>query len=209
MYTKARSSIVLALFCCSTFAASPAEWRGRSIYQIMTDRFARSDGSLIAKCDVQQGRYCGGSWSGITQRLDYIQDMGFDAIWISPITHNIEGATAYGEAYHGYWQQDIYSLNAHFGTSDDLNSLAQALHSRGMVSQIRIMSTGVLSVHIMISRQFLMVDIVINHNGWGGTLDSIDFSAFKPFDQESDYNLPYCEIAYDDHENIVGSATRQ
>jgi alpha-amylase len=135
MYTKSRVKTIFALFWCHVFAASPAEWRDRSIYQIMTDRFARSDGSLVAECDVQEGRYCNGSWSGITQRLDYIQDMGFDAIWISPITHNLEEATAYGEAYHGYWQQDIYSLNAHFGTSDDLKTLAQALHSRGMVSR--------------------------------------------------------------------------
>jgi len=106
----------------------------------MTDRFARSDGNLVAECDVEAGKYCGGSWRGITQRLDYIQEMGFDAIWISPITRNIEGATAYGEAYHGYWQQDLYSLNAHFGTSDDLKQLAQALHSRGMVSRIRVIS---------------------------------------------------------------------
>jgi len=112
----------------------------------MTDRFARSDGNLVAECDVEAGKYCGGSWRGITQRLDYIQEMGFDAIWISPITRNIEGATAYGEAYHGYWQQDLYSLNAHFGTSDDLKQLAQALHSRGMVSRIRVISGDELSI---------------------------------------------------------------
>jgi len=112
----------------------------------MTDRFARSDGSLVAKCNVEEGKYCGGSWRGITQRLDYIQDMGFDAICISPITQNIEGATAYGEAYHGYWQQDLYSLNTHFGTSDDLKQLGQALHSRGMVSWIRVMFEDELSI---------------------------------------------------------------
>lgn len=59
--------------------------------------------------------------------------MGFDAVWISPVTKNIEGQTAYGEAYHGYWQQDLYDVNSHFGTSDDLKALAQALHGRGMV----------------------------------------------------------------------------
>ena len=43
---------------------------------------------------------CG--FKGITNKLDYIQGMGFDAVWISPIVHNIENETAYGEAYHGY-----------------------------------------------------------------------------------------------------------
>jgi Alpha amylase, catalytic domain len=33
--------------------------------------------------------------------LDYIQSMGFDAVWISPISANLEGATSQGEAFHG------------------------------------------------------------------------------------------------------------
>jgi alpha-amylase len=70
------------------------------------------------------------------------------------------------------------------------------------------MSKGVLSI-LNMCQQFLMVDVVINHNGWGGSLDSIDFSVFKPFDQESDYNMPYCEMIYDDFDNIVGSITRR
>jgi alpha-amylase len=38
--------------------------------------------------------------------LDYIQGMGFTAIWITPVTENFEGSTSDGEAYHGYWQQN-------------------------------------------------------------------------------------------------------
>jgi alpha-amylase len=41
-----------------------------------------------------------------------------------------------------------------------------------------------------------MVDIVINHNGWPGPHESVDFSVFNPFNQPSDYNLPYCAIDY-------------
>jgi len=40
--------------------------------------------------------------------LDYIQGMGFTAIWITPITAQMEGNTADGSAYHGYWQQDMW-----------------------------------------------------------------------------------------------------
>lgn len=114
-------------------AASSSQWRSRSVYQVLTDRFARPDESTNASCETIESRYCGGTWNGIVKKLDYIQGMGFDAIWISPITRNIEGNTAHGEAYHGYWQQDIASLNPHFGTPDDLKTLSQALHSRGMV----------------------------------------------------------------------------
>ena len=116
-------------------AAGPAQWRGRSIYQLLTDRFALPDGDTTAICDVNKSRYCGGTWAGIEGQLDYIQGMGFDAIWISPVTKNIEQSTAYGEAYHGYWQQDIYSINSHFGTTEDLGALAEALHLRGMVCE--------------------------------------------------------------------------
>lgn len=69
--------------------------------QIVTDRFATSDGSSPA-CDTSQRKYCGGTWKGIVSKLDYIQNMGFDAIWISPIVANLEGTTGKGEAYHGF-----------------------------------------------------------------------------------------------------------
>lgn len=44
----------------------------------MTDRFARTDGSTSATCDLNE--YCGGTWQGLISRLDYIQQMGFTAV---------------------------------------------------------------------------------------------------------------------------------
>jgi alpha-amylase len=41
-----------------------------------------------------------------------------------------------------------------------------------------------------------MVDIVVNHNGWNGPPDSVDYSKFNPFNKKEDYNTPYCEIDY-------------
>ena len=43
-----------------------------------------------------------------------------------------------------------------------------------------------------------MVDIVVNHNGWNGPPDSVDYSKFNPFNSKDDYNTPYCEIDYND-----------
>ena len=54
-------------------AATPADWQTRSIYQLLTDRFARTDGSTTAACDPATAGYCGGSWQGIITQLDYIQ----------------------------------------------------------------------------------------------------------------------------------------
>ena len=72
------------------FGKTKEEWRNRTIYQLLTDRFASSV-SNSSSCDL--GNYCGGNFKGIQNNLDYIQskcvfntlDLGFDAIWISPI----------------------------------------------------------------------------------------------------------------------------
>lgn len=111
-------------------------------------------------CDAGERKYCGGSWKGITNHLDYIQGMGFDAVWISPVSANFEGNSSQGEAFHGcvrrsslfnvsvhirglrYWTKDFDTLNPHFGTTDDLHALSDALHKRGM---------------------YLMFDVVVNH----------------------------------------------
>lgn len=129
-------SIIVALtlaMCHLGLAASSADWRSRRIYQVMTDRFARTDGSTTAECQTGVGDWCGGTWAGLINRLDYIQNMGFDAIWISPITLQLEGLTVDGSAYHGYWQTNINEVEPNFGTSQDLQNLAAELHSRGMV----------------------------------------------------------------------------
>ncbi|RQM04773.1 hypothetical protein DH86_00004064, partial [Scytalidium sp. 3C] len=55
-------------------------------------------------------------------------------IWISPIVENLVGNSQDGEAYHGYWAQNINALNSNFGTESDLQALSAALHARGMES---------------------------------------------------------------------------
>ncbi|GAM91000.1 hypothetical protein ANO11243_090470 [Dothideomycetidae sp. 11243] len=169
------SLVILSLACAPSWAATASQWRSRSIYQVLTDRYARNDGSTTASCITGNRQYCNGTWNGIANHLDYIQNMGFDAIWISPITANIEGETAYGQAFHGYWQRDLYSVNPHFGTPQDLKNLSAALHARGM---------------------YLMVDVVPNHNGWSGPPSTVNYSSFNPFNSASDYHLPYCSVSY-------------
>jgi alpha-amylase len=52
-------------------AANITEWKSRSIYQVMIDRFALTDGSTTEECVVHQ--FCGGTWKGLMNKLDYIQ----------------------------------------------------------------------------------------------------------------------------------------
>ena len=88
----------------------------------MTDRFA-SESDQSSQCSDLRS-YCGGTFNGIAEKLDYIQGLGANAIWISPIPLQTDGG------YHGYWQQDITKINPNFGTSDDLKNLINACHQR-------------------------------------------------------------------------------
>jgi alpha-amylase len=117
--------------------ASPAAWKSRTIYQLLTDRFAQTNDGNYAPC-TNLSDYCGGTFQGIVNHLDYIQGMGFDAIWISPIVTNTPGG------YHGYWSKDLYGINPYFGTADDLRQLINACHARGI---------------------WVMLDVVANHMG--------------------------------------------
>ena len=128
----------ISLFCSLIFicmSADAEEWKKRSIYQLMTDRFATSIENP-PKCDVFKNNYCGGDHKGIQQKLDYIQGMGFDAIWISPIVKNAEGS------YHSYHTTDFYALNEHFGTEEDIQNLIAECHNRDI---------------------YVMLDVVANH----------------------------------------------
>ena len=72
--------LVELAYAAVCLAATPAQWRSRSIYQVFTDRFARSDQSTSAACDTNARLYCGGSWQGLISKLNYIQNMGFTAV---------------------------------------------------------------------------------------------------------------------------------
>ncbi|KAK3321724.1 glycoside hydrolase family 13 protein [Apodospora peruviana] len=154
-------------------AANVTEWKSQSIYQVMIDRFARTDGSTTHECELH--KFCGGTWTGLINNLDYIQGMGFTAIQISPVIKNMEDDTTVGEPYHGYWSEDLFAINEHFGTASDLKNLAAELHKRDML---------------------LMVDVVVNH--MAQKFDNVippkvDFTEFNPFNSK-DYFHPYCNV---------------
>lgn len=161
-----------SLFALS-LAATQDEWRSRSIYQIVTDRFSKDESTKDWTCKLGLGQRCGGTWRGIQNRLDYVQNMGFDAIWISPVVKQVEKRTAYGDAYAGYWQQDLYSLDENLGTEDDLHALIADVHSRGML---------------------MMLDVVVNHMAWAGNHKHVDYSKLHPFDDKKYYHK-YCPIS--------------
>ena len=95
--------IILVSLVPNSREHSAEEWKSRTIYQLLTDRFARNDGAAYDCGNL--GNYCGGGYQGIINHLDYITGMGFDAIWISPIVDNYDGG------YHGYWGRNLFGLN--------------------------------------------------------------------------------------------------
>lgn len=101
------------------------------MYLIMTDRFA--DGDLendgpdhAAQLAAPRGWH-GGDLRGVMEHLDYLQMLGITTVWITPVYQNHEA-----QSYHGYGATDLYSVDEHYGTLDDLQRLAGELHRRHM-----------------------------------------------------------------------------
>lgn len=95
----------------------------RNYYEIFVYSFYDSDGDGI------------GDLNGVTQKLDYIQDMGFNGIWLMPIMQST--------TYHKYDVTDYYSIDTEYGTIEDFQKLVDECHKR----DIRV-----------------IIDFVINHS---------------------------------------------
>ncbi|MCX7807246.1 MAG: alpha-amylase family glycosyl hydrolase, partial [Deltaproteobacteria bacterium] len=120
------------------------DWRTQIIYQLLTDRFANGDASTdFGVVPSALGRYQGGDWQGIIDRMDYLEALGVTAIWISPIVLNVDHDAGF-DAYHGYWAVDLERLNPHFGDLATLRAMVREAHRRGML---------------------VILDIVTNHLG--------------------------------------------
>ncbi len=139
--------------------ADDFDWDEAVIYFAVTDRFfdgnaTNNDAYGTGTYNPEAGSmYHGGDLAGLEAKLDYLQELGVNTIWITPIVENIEdvlpcdgheGQNSAG--YHGYWANDFTKLNQHLGTEEELSSLISAMHARGMK---------------------LMVDVVLNHAGYG------------------------------------------
>lgn len=103
-----------------------------TVYMLMTDRFfdGNSSNNGTFNEEYRPGDlhyYQGGDWAGLTQKLQYIKDMGFTAIWISAPQENETYSRSGDEAgYHGYYTKDFNSPNSHFGTEAELRALMAA-----------------------------------------------------------------------------------
>ncbi len=114
-------------------------WEQGLLYYVFVDRFSDGDSSNNAAEGTSGvgGDYAGGDWAGVMDRLDYLQDLGVTAIWLTAPWDNAEGAWAgscgvTASGYHGYWPDSVEGLEEHFGDEAQLEALIAAAHDRGI-----------------------------------------------------------------------------
>ncbi|KFF14785.1 alpha-amlyase [Chryseobacterium soli] len=105
------------------------------MYLIMPDRFSNGDEKndsnpqLTEKANrsLPNGRH-GGDLRGIINNLDYIQNMGATAVWLTPVNQDNEKVYS----YHGYAQTDLYNIDSRYGTNEEYRELSRNLNKRNM-----------------------------------------------------------------------------
>lgn len=157
-----------------TPAVAPAfTWDNATVYFAITDRFengsSANDHSYGRNAAAGQsvGTWHGGDFVGLMQRLDYLDALGVNALWISFPVEQIHGWVGGGDgdfqhyAYHGYWPLDFTRIDQNYGTVEELKALIAAAHDRG----IRV-----------------VFDVVMNHAGYAALddLETLLPSALKP-----------------------------
>ncbi|MGI9226913.1 MAG: alpha-amylase family glycosyl hydrolase [Candidatus Nanopelagicaceae bacterium] len=161
------------------------------IYFVMTDRFANGDASndeagltgfsaVTGYDPTDIGYFHGGDLKGLTSKLDYIQGLGFNSIWITPPVKQryVQGDSA---AYHGYWGLDFTTIDPHLGTEEDFKNFVSQAHSRGIK---------------------VIVDIVINH-----TADVIKYKGdVYSYSSISEYPYKDCNKKKFDLVKFIGKA---
>ena len=97
-------------------------WSDAIFYEIFVRSFYDSDGDGI------------GDLNGVTEKLDYLQDLGVNAIWLMPIHPS--------PSYHGYDVTNFYAVNPEYGSKEDMIRLLDEVHQREM---------------------YLIIDLILNH----------------------------------------------
>lgn len=146
-------------------AEDPFTWDNVNIYFVIPDRFYDGNSSN----NTSYGRYAtdptgynigtfhGGDIAGLTEKLDYLDALGVNAIWITAPYEQIHGWVGGGSggefqhfAYHGYYVLDYTEMDKNMGTVDEFRTFVDAAHSKG----IRV-----------------VMDIVMNHTGYENMKD--------------------------------------
>lgn len=155
-------------------AENDFSWDEAIIYFVLTDRFYNGDltnddpnGENYDKSHFET--YHGGDFAGLIEKLDYLEELGVNTIWITPIVDNIDFNLRHGKdaqyGYHGYWAKDFTVIDEHLGDLDTFHELIDQASERGIK---------------------IMLDVVINHAGYGmKTTDQSDVKKFPTADEQA------------------------
>lgn len=148
-----------------------------SLYFALVDRFNNGDKSNDQPVDDERvhfkANYQGGDLAGIEQKIkeNYFSDLGFNSVWLSPITQNpLEAYQEYPEpkrfysGYHGYWPISYKRVDHRFGTNAEFKNLVEKAHENNQNVILDFVSNHVHEKHPMYQA----------HKDWSTTLDLPD-----------------------------------
>ncbi|HEX9058553.1 MAG TPA: alpha-amylase family glycosyl hydrolase, partial [Clostridia bacterium] len=121
---------------------SPEDWRDCSIYFLMVDRFNNPKAPPKYRWNSICSDWQGGTINGVREQLQYIQELGLNSIWISPVLKQ-PNKSQWAAIYHGYGAQNFLEIDSRYGTDQDLIELIEEAHARGI---------------------YIILDIVLNHS---------------------------------------------
>jgi glycosidase len=149
--SSASSTAVSSTAASSSSAAGLSDFRKETIYFLMTARFYDGDSSNNYynrdryKAGDPQWR---GDFKGLISKLDYIKDLGFTAIWVTPPVENRSGLD-----YHGYHAYDFYKVDPRLESADaTYKNFIDAAHAKGLK---------------------VIQDVVINHSSQYGLRNAV------------------------------------
>jgi cyclomaltodextrin glucanotransferase len=141
--TKTIVSTTIGLGNNCSAAPVADDFRARTMYFMFVDRFfdgnpnnntgnnAVATSTVKGAGDISQWKkYWGGDIAGIIAKLDYLQDLGVTAIWVTPLMNNVDQGTE--GIYHGYQSIDFYSVDEHLGDWALVDELNAQMELRGM-----------------------------------------------------------------------------
>lgn len=103
----------------------PPRWLDDAVlYQIFVDRFNTGAGEPPLRDPGSIAAPFGGTLRGVLEKLDYVQALGCNCIWLTPVCES--------PTYHGYNPSDYYQVAARLGTNETLKELIAEAHRRGM-----------------------------------------------------------------------------
>jgi neopullulanase len=114
------------------------------IYLLMPDRFSNGDPNndhysnmrdTVVDRNNPLGRH-GGDIQGIINHLDYFQQLGVTALWLTPVIENDmpleKEPNGWLSGYHGYWFTDHYEIDKRYGGKETYLKLVKAAHAKGL-----------------------------------------------------------------------------